>query len=63
MKITIEGTTKEIAALVLELQERRTEKFTHCDASGGTYGPNQGCTTKQNMGDAKTTDPSQKSRC
>lgn len=34
MEVLIKGSEKEIAALVLELQERQPEKFLPCDSSG-----------------------------
>lgn len=39
MKITIEGTPKEIAALVVEVQERQPEHFTPSDSSSEAWAP------------------------
>lgn len=44
MEIIIKGDAKEIAALVLELQERQKPKFVPCDAeTGGKDYINQKC--------------------
>ncbi len=43
MKIIIEGNPNEIAALVLELQERQSEKFIPSDSDSKKVGLNQKC--------------------
>lgn len=41
MEIIIKGNPKEIAVLVLELQERQKEKFIPCDSDSEGSGINQ----------------------
>lgn len=41
LEVSIKGTPKEIATLVLELQERQPEKFIPCDSDSESSGVNQ----------------------
>ena len=43
VKVVIEGHPKEIAALVLELQERQPERFLPSDSNGDESGTSQKC--------------------
>lgn len=43
MKVILEGEPKEVAALVLALQERQPEKFSPSDSNSEVPGINQKC--------------------
>lgn len=45
MKITLDGNPKEIAALVLELQERQPERFIPSDSSSEDLKTSQKCSS------------------